>query len=44
MKRYMKFIEMNGQDFSYGDFLHVTEMNNRADQLANIGIDEIRGK
>ena len=44
MKRYMKFIEMNGQDFSYADFLHVTEMNNRADRLANIGIGEIRGE
>ena len=42
MKRYMKFIEMNGNDFSYADFLHVTEMNNRADKLANMGIDEIR--
>jgi ribonuclease HI len=35
---------MNGPDFSYADLLHVTEMNNRADKLANIGIDEIRGE
>ena len=39
---YEKFIEWNGSGFSYDDFLYVTRMNNRADELANIGIDELR--
>ena len=38
-KDYMKFIEWNGHDFSYDDFIHVTEMNNRCDELANIAMD-----
>ncbi len=37
-KRYEKFLKNNGPDFSYDDFLYVTEMNNRADELANIGM------
>lgn len=41
-KLYEKFLEWNGSSYSYDEFLHVTEMNNRADELANIGIDEIR--
>ena len=41
-KLYAKFLEWNGAEFSYDDFLHVTAMNNRADELANVGIDEIR--
>ena len=41
-KLYAKFVEWNGAQFSYEDFLYVTEKNNRADELANIGIDNIR--
>lgn len=41
-KLYKKFLEWNGAGFSYEDFIHVTEMNHRADELANVGIDEIR--
>jgi len=41
-KLYEKFIEWNGAGFSYEDFLYVTEKNNRADELANMGIDELR--
>ncbi len=39
---YEKFVEWNGSGFSYDDFLYVTKMNNRADELANEGIDAIR--
>lgn len=39
---YAKFREMNGPGFTFEDFLHITKMNNRADELANQGIDEIR--
>ncbi|MDY2991508.1 MAG: ribonuclease HI [Hornefia butyriciproducens] len=39
---YEKFVRWNGTGFSFEDFLYITEMNNRADELANIGIDEIR--
>lgn len=39
---YRKFREWNGEDFSYEDFLYVTEKNNRADELANVGIDSLR--
>ena len=41
-KLYAKFVEWNGSQFSYDDFLYVTEKNNRADELANVGIDSIR--
>ena len=41
-KLYAKFIEWNGTGFSYDDFIHITERNNRADELANVGIDAIR--
>ncbi|MFR6258434.1 MAG: hypothetical protein ACLULK_06615, partial [Anaerovoracaceae bacterium] len=41
-KLYENFIQWNGSEFSYDDFLYVTEKNNRADELANIGIDELR--
>ena len=41
-KLYEKFAEWNGTRFTYEDFLYVTERNNRADELANLGIDEIR--
>jgi ribonuclease HI len=39
---YEKFIEWNGSDFSMEDFLSITEKNNRADALANLGIDELK--
>lgn len=39
---YKKFIEWNGTSFSMDDFLYVTEKNNRADELANEGIAELR--
>lgn len=39
---YKKFKEWNGQSFSYEDFLYITEKNNRADSLANLGMDQIR--
>lgn len=41
-KLYEKFLEWNGPAFSIEDFKYITEMNNRADALANMGIDEIR--
>ena len=39
---YQKFLRHNGDDLSYEEFLHATERNNRADALANEGINEIR--
>lgn len=39
---YEKFLEWNGADFSYEDFMYVTEKNNQADALANKGIDSLR--
>ncbi|MCR5482196.1 MAG: ribonuclease HI [Clostridia bacterium] len=39
---YAKFTEWNGKRFSFDDFVYVTEMNNRADELANMGIDAQR--
>ena len=39
---YTKFKENNGPAFTYDDFIYITEMNNRADALANQGIDAIR--
>lgn len=41
-KLYQKFCQWNGNHFSLEDFQYVTEKNNRADQLANIGIDEAK--
>ncbi|MBK5245676.1 MAG: ribonuclease HI [Peptostreptococcaceae bacterium] len=38
---YKKFVEWNGSSFSYEDFLYTTEMNNKADDLANQGIQSI---
>ena len=37
-KRYAQFLKNNGPDFSYDDFLYATKMNNRADELANLGM------
>lgn len=39
---YEKFKEWNGTAFTLDEFKYITEMNNRADKLANIGIDELR--
>lgn len=39
---YEKFVQWNGAQFTFEDFQYVTEKNNRADALANIGIREIR--
>ncbi|MDR3296528.1 MAG: ribonuclease HI [Clostridiales Family XIII bacterium] len=39
---YAKFLAWNGTGFSFEDFLYITEMNIRADALANCGIDQIR--
>lgn len=39
---YQKFLEWNGNAFSFEDFKYITAMNNRADALANMGIDSIR--
>lgn len=39
---YEKFVEWNGARFSFEDFKYVIEMNNRADELANIAMDELR--
>lgn len=41
---YEKFIGWNGTAFSYEDFKYITEMNNRADELANAGIDTVKEK
>lgn len=37
-KLYQRFLELNGNSFSFDDFKYITEMNNRADELANEGI------
>jgi ribonuclease HI len=42
-KHYEKFLQWNGAQFSYEDFIYVTKMNHKVDALANRGIDEIRG-
>ena len=42
-KAYERFVRNNGDDFSYEEFLRVVEWNNRADGLANRGIDEAQG-
>ena len=41
-KLYDKFRKDNGPSFTYEEFLHVTERNNRADALANEGVAEAR--
>lgn len=37
---YAKFCESNGSRFDYEFFLHINAMNDRCDELANIGADE----
>jgi ribonuclease HI len=39
---FAKFKTWNGSAFTYADFVRATEMNNRADALANEGIDTLR--
>lgn len=39
---YKKFVEWNGSRFTIEDFKYVTKMNNRADKLANKGMDQFR--
>lgn len=41
-KLFKQFMEWNGDSFRFEDFLHVTGMNHRADELANRGIDQVR--
>jgi len=41
-KLYAKFREWNGMSFSFDEFKYITEKNNRADELAGAGIDELR--
>ena len=43
-KLYAKFKEWNGASFTRRDFEYVTTMNNRADELANIAMDELRAE
>ena len=43
-KLYEKFVEWNGAGFSFEDFRYITEKNNRADELANMGIDQMRAQ
>ncbi len=38
-KGYERFINNNGSGFRYEDYLYITEKNNRADELANIGME-----
>ena len=40
-KVYSRFVENNGDAFSYDAFLHITKRNNDADSLANKGISEL---
>jgi len=39
---YQTFMEWNGPAFTMDDFIYITNMNNRADQLANQGIESVR--
>ncbi len=41
-EHYKKFKQWNGDRFTMEDFIYITEKNNRADTLANIGMDELR--
>ncbi len=38
---YSKFVQWNGPEFTMEDFLYITTMNNRADELANLGISSV---
>ena len=39
---YRQFCGWNGDAFSLEDFIHITEKNNRCDELANRGVDSLR--
>ena len=41
---YSKFVSWNGSRFTFDDFKYITMMNNRADELANMGISQIKGE
>ena len=41
-KEYERFVRHNGDGFSFEEFIVIAERNNRADELANLGIDEAR--
>ena len=41
-KQYQRFVRHNGDGFSAEEFLSIAEKNNRADELANLGIAETR--
>ncbi len=41
-KLYSDFRKWNGDEFDFDEFKYVIKMNNRADELANVGIDEHR--
>lgn len=41
---YEKFCQWNGASFTFDDFIYITEMNNRADALANMGVSEVRSQ
>ena len=41
-EHYKKFKQWNGDRFTMDYFIYITEKNNRADALANIGMDELR--
>jgi ribonuclease HI len=43
-KAYAKFREKNGDGFSYEEFMHIVEQNNRADALAVLGAEEARAQ
>ena len=43
-KIYEKFVSWNGSRFSYDDFEYITAMNNRADELANMVIKQVKGE
>lgn len=43
-KLYEKFVGWNGSRFTFEDFKYITTMNNRADELANMGIDRVKGE
>jgi ribonuclease HI len=41
-KHYRRFLEWNGNQFTEEDFLAIIEKNNRADTLANKGVDSMK--
>lgn len=41
-KLYQQFLNWNGPSFSYDEFIYIVEKNNRADLLANKGVDQLR--